>query len=192
MKWHQEIEHNDQIFRCFLCKKEFKENSSLKIHFKEDHENKRLKCDKCGKKFNHLDSLKRHNMLLHLNEIFPYALSKIKTEKCSKCGKTFMFQSHLKRHFEKHELKENGLKFKCKYCNNTYGIRQSFYRHMKKNHRDKKIEPNVVIEDIQIQNGNSKFPIETSTNLTLSNVTNVKSKLKKGKWVVILERIDLK
>ena len=77
---------------------------------------------------------------------------------------------------------------------------------MKKNHRDKKIEPNVIIEDTQIQNGNSEIPIETSTNLentieskdketvdlTLSNVKNVKSKLKKGKWVVILERIDLK
>ena len=44
-------------------------------------------------------------------------------------------------------MKEHGLKFHCKECNASYTVKNSFIRHAKKVHTNKKMEPVIVLDE---------------------------------------------
>ena len=148
-------------------------------------------CYKCDKTFRNKASLKRHFKFVH---------EKIKPHKCEKCVSSFSYKSDLKRH----ELSVHlGAKFACDKCSKKFSSKDNLNRHLKVVH----VENGMINETIS-QNL-STTPTETDNNLdstkkhqesntpektsksTHKNHKRCYSKVKKGQWIVKLERIDI-
>ena len=50
-----------KIYKCFICKKGYKQKIGTIQHMISTHTNHRYKCDNCGKEFRHQQALKVHN-----------------------------------------------------------------------------------------------------------------------------------
>ena len=64
----QNLEQNiyeEKTFRCDICSKSFKKNSSLKQHILSVHGGKTFKCEICPPNFTHKRYLKIHNKSVH-------------------------------------------------------------------------------------------------------------------------------
>ena len=94
----------------------------------------------------------------------------------------------LKRHLDVHDLKENGLKFICKKCQNLFSSRGTFRAHARKQHKGLRFEPELVIDDTKKNNQEVSFKQQQSS---MAKLNPKESRPRKGKWIVKLVRIDV-
>lgn len=103
---------------CVLCKKTFKNKSSLNTHLlihtdrKRDHT-----CEKCGKCFLSKQNLAGHIMTLHDN-VRPYP--------CEICKAAFKTQSQLRNHVGVHDNKKP---FACEICGRCFRLQKQLISH---------------------------------------------------------------
>ena len=167
---------------CQLCEKAFTHPESLKRHQKVKHEGKKFNCNKCENTFASKYNLKVHDLTFH-EEIDLRV-------KCNKCDKLVSKGNHL-RHQEWHKMKEEGLRFHCKECDKNYVLKTDFARHVRSVHTNKKVEPVIILDEFRdlpnhVANTNQK------SKKAIGNHKTSLPKPKKGKWIVRLERIDVK
>jgi Zinc finger, C2H2 type len=106
---------------CNICKKHFKENSSLKNHMRthlSDAEKFAFECSICGKKVVNKYSLKYHIQTIHEGR---------KQHFCHLCGRGFGNKSNLRSHLISHTT-EN---VSCTVCGGKFKNRISLQSHMK-------------------------------------------------------------
>ena len=150
--------------KCGVCDKEFKAESSLKVH-QARHKNPdlRFQCPKCDKSFAWLNSLKSHelvhdsdqpltcrrcdatftteNAFKRHNQTLCYT---VKRYPCSRCDKSF----HRKQAWEQHENTHDGIRsFQCLKCEKAYFSQLSLNRHVKEQHEENKEVPNEPHRD---------------------------------------------
>ena len=119
-----------------------------------------FKCDNCDKIYGYKYQLKRHFDSVH--EGWKYY--------CNLCGKSFSYEENLQKHRNEHR----GITFKCKACPKVYTIKQSLSYHIKKTHPELRKSSNL---------SNSQKSQE-------ANTKDCDSPMKRGSWIVKLERID--
>lgn len=113
-------------FECVVCAKVFKEQRTLRRHYKLHKRN--FVCRFCGVKMSSAGSLMRHN-LLHTGE---------KPFQCELCKRRFSRKDALKAHLVAHKNDTSKQRlsrpYKCKQCSASYTMRYNLIRHMKQCH----------------------------------------------------------
>lgn len=89
--------HENKMYSCPHCDREFFEKQNLARHVRVIHElgraTKQLSCEHCKKCYTNHGNLKQHIKTVHLNEY---------DNVCSTCGKGFLRKKALKEHVETH------------------------------------------------------------------------------------------
>ena len=140
----------------------------MRTHEKFVHDRFRYYCDFCDKSYGQKKLLEGHVRSVHEGKYI----------KCGKCGKPFVHRDYLMKHIERHELKEAGLKF----------------------HNGKIFEDSLVfeedcsdlIETDQKLDQLQKVSNQTESIHSKSNTLKHYKKPRKGMWLVILEKINVK
>ena len=70
---------------------------------------------------------------------------KFKIHYCNKCEKSFSSTTDMKVHYDRHNLKDLGLKFMCNICDKSCTSRDGFKNHMKTIHNGESLEPEMVL-----------------------------------------------
>lgn len=150
--FQEETGHTEQAFKCYICKKIFKEHGLLKKHL-QVHSNKVLyKCGACEKIYPTMMALKKH-MVIHGEGPFKCYMCAIEFEQysdfrehqnkhqisadekkypCDICGKRFKYRLSARKHKEFHEAEEdNSPMFQCDICSKRFRHVSSLSRHKK-------------------------------------------------------------
>ena len=180
---HVRFVHEGKGYICDKCDKRFSTNMELKNHIQKIHIEEKLKCLLCEKVFVDKESLDMHNSNEHGMKRFP----------CSQCGKTLKDKNALRKHQGLHTRKELGLRFSCGECKRSFTWKYNFHVHLKSFHNGKDIEPRMVVDESASKVGNliSRQDKCSDQEVELKTLTNISSKVKKGKWIVRLERLEI-
>ena len=150
--------NGEQAFKCYICKKMFKEHILLKRHL-QVHTNKVLyKCGACDKIYPTMMALKKH-MFVHgegpfkcefcalefhqytdLKEHLRTHETNVEEKKypCDICGKRFKYRLLLRKHKEMHEAEESNVPmFQCNLCSKKFRHVSSLSRHKKSHELDR-------------------------------------------------------
>ena len=181
---HTKSMHEGVRYKCDPCNKDFSGLSNLKRHKHSFHQRKTHQCKKCNKEYKSKQSMKTHINSFHEG---------IRVE-CDKCEKTFSCKEYLKEHMKWHDLKHQSLTYQCKECKACYTKRQSLVRHFQRNHKDKVLETPIILDETnQLSNEekSKKQEVKEEPNhiKTITKPAN-SSKPRKGKWIVILKKLD--
>ncbi|XP_061181836.1 zinc finger protein 107-like [Saccostrea echinata] len=148
----EENNTDERAYKCYLCKKTFKQHTFLKKHL-EMHNSKVLyKCGVCEKIYPSMAGMKKH-MEMHGDGPFKCFVCSVEFEEyldlkehqnihqnseeekkyaCDLCKKRFKYRLSLRKHKELHNLEEPvATIFQCEICSQTYHSRASLSRHLK-------------------------------------------------------------
>ena len=126
-KAHVKECHEERKNQCELCSQSFAKACYLRDHINSIHRGlKMFQCDVCNEQFTRRNGLKRHNEAKH---------TKIKNFQCSLCDAAFGRNHLLKDHIR---VLHDGIKEKCKYCDETFSHKSDLSRHNSKVHSDSK------------------------------------------------------
>ena len=127
LKAHVKECHEERKNQCELCSQSFAKACYLRDHINSIHRGlKMFQCDVCNEQFTRRNGLKRHNEAKH---------TKIKNFQCSLCDAAFGRNHLLKDHIR---VLHDGIKEKCKYCDETFSHKSDLSRHNSKVHSDSK------------------------------------------------------
>ena len=126
LNWHLKNTHG-QLYKCEICKKEFKWKEGKLKHIRYVHEGiKDSTCDICGKVFGQPSTLKQHIQTVHEG---------LKPHKCGTCGKAFSQSGDLNRHISAvHGGEKN---HKCEKCEKVFSNTSYLKKHVKAIHEKK-------------------------------------------------------
>lgn len=160
LKFHEDFHKNKSTF-CDICKKDFKFESRIYLHFAGVHNGIRDKpycCDVCGKTFTWLTVLNSHKRT-HTNE---------RPFKCGKCDARFCNKYSLNGHMPSHD---DHPQFYCDKCDYHTGRKQNLQKHVSRFHKEinssqicircrvcNEVFPNK--HDVDIENHSSKHTEE--------------------------------
>ncbi|CAH0549255.1 unnamed protein product [Brassicogethes aeneus] len=122
MEYHgvecDDMSGNKKLFKCEICFKRYKSNSSLKTHLKIHDKTSYLKCNFCEYSAAKLWCLNTHIVTKHKSKIEGDNKIKInyKIHECSKCSYSTVYKSSYTRHINKCLKLENIKWYKCGVC----------------------------------------------------------------------------
>ena len=208
-----------KIFKCESCDKMFGDNYQLKVHFDSVHEGWRHFCKMCGKSYSSLGGFTRHTKLSHSKDNLKKTHPEIRKNKmvekktdskekrfqcdncdkvygykhqlknhfdsvhegwkhfCNLCGKSFSFKQSLQRHRKDHKLRKEGITFKCNSCLKVFITKDSLSTHIRKTHPELRKSSTLS----KSQKSQEEIP---------SISKDCDPPMKRGSWIVQLERID--
>ena len=131
-RWHTNLIHFPDKYKCSICQKKFGSEHLLKRHSREVHGDKQGKeCPECGKKLASNGQLRLH-MRLHTGDLF----------NCSYCpwkgnSRALLYRHIQKRHKEQWEREQEGKedKFKCTECGKLLLTQSHLTHHVGRVHR---------------------------------------------------------
>ena len=164
----------------------------MRNHVRYVHEGKGYSCNQCDKQFTDKSYLKTHIEAVHERKKFT----------CDKCDMKFPYKGNLQSHLEWHELKDQGLKYSCKECDKTFSRKGPLLRHHKMFHKGKQKSLDIVLDDGWQPSGlNENISNQNKSEMSDKQFQNeiaqkgkdktTLHKYKKGKWIVMLERINV-
>lgn len=109
-------------FECYLCKKIFRYNSSLKFHF-EYHTSEPLLCMICGQSYRGKNF---HNHMLRHNNLDENKFQ------CNICHRKFMVEQSLSLHYRR--LHTDSCPEVCNVCSKQFKLKKDLNRHIRKFH----------------------------------------------------------
>ncbi|XP_046365434.2 zinc finger protein 271-like [Haliotis rufescens] len=111
---HEATHEGEDLFKCRVCGRTFRQTRHLKLHLKIHVE--KFKCDECGETFPTYSSLREH-VRTHI-ESAPF--------KCDICEKRFTLKSCLRRHYSIHSGEKP---HQCKHCDKCFRLASSLHYH---------------------------------------------------------------
>ncbi|XP_063402710.1 zinc finger protein 568-like [Mytilus trossulus] len=115
----QRLKHKltqQKSYSCSICRKNFKNSTSIRIHENRHKGIKPYKCRECDKSFSSSGNLSAHRKI-HSND---------KAYMCTVCGKQYNQHSEFLIHERNHR---NERPFACKYCDKTFSRSGCLHNH---------------------------------------------------------------
>ena len=108
-----------QLFKCNICRKSFKKESTKKRHMSTAHKVKNsYDCNVCKKSFTFAHSMRRHVAIVHERQ---------RPFKCRICKKTFTQKGHMEQHIS--IVHEGKYRFNCDLCGRLFGQKPQLSSH---------------------------------------------------------------
>ena len=124
---HLEKFHQDIVYKCDICEKEYSCATNIKMHYRSVHYVTKVKCDQCGRDFKLKEYLHRHIKAVH---------EKLRDHKCNTCNKSFSQLGALKQHIR--SIHEGLRQFRCDTCKKTFTQLIALQNHQNAVHGDSK------------------------------------------------------
>lgn len=116
----EETNQDERAYKCYLCKKMFKQHILLKKHL-QVHNKILYKCGACDKLYSSMAALRKH-IVVHTSD-GPF--------KCNMCSIEFEQYSELTEHHQKcHAASKDERKYVCEVCGKRFRYRLSVRKHM--------------------------------------------------------------
>ena len=114
-----DVHEKKQLFKCNICRKSFKKESTKKRHMSTAHKVKNsYDCNVCKKSFTFAHSMRRHVAIVHERQ---------RPFKCRICKKTFTQKGHMEQHIS--IVHEGKYRFNCDLCGRLFGQKPQLSSH---------------------------------------------------------------